>query len=175
LLRATPRRSPTSSSVTAGQTSRTGLVHRSKRSRLRCVVRTGLCLPRPTLGSCGEVDDPALAHSIAQWMQTSCSPEAYQACYAALETYRASPALARITAPTLVIHNRRNRWVPVQVGQRIATSISGARLVLLDDLVYATVASAIREFVDETTGVAQERGRARASVTGRYPTGSWPP
>lgn len=100
------------------------------------------------------VDDPTLAALFTQWMQASCSPETYQACYVALEAYRASPALSRVTTPTLVIHNRRNRWVPVQVGQRIAASIHGARLLLIDDLVYATVASAIREFVDGPTGAA---------------------
>jgi class 3 adenylate cyclase len=105
------------------------------------------------------VDDPALAHLITQWMQASCSPEAYQACYAALEAYRASPALARITAPTLVIHNRRNRWVPTEVGQRIAAGISGARLLLIDDLVYVTLASTIRDFVDDTSGLAPEPHR----------------
>src|SRR5688572_18994214 len=39
------------------------------------------------------VDDPTLARLFTQWMQASCSPEAYQACYVALEAYRASPAL----------------------------------------------------------------------------------
>ena len=29
-------------------------------------------------------------------MQASCSPEAYQACYLALESYRASATLARV-------------------------------------------------------------------------------
>jgi class 3 adenylate cyclase len=105
------------------------------------------------------LDDPAAAHRLAQWMQASISPDAYQACYTALEAYRASPALARITAPTLVIHNRQNRWVPVRVGQRIATSIAGARLLLIDDLIHATVPSAIRDFLAETTRVAPEPSR----------------
>jgi class 3 adenylate cyclase len=103
--------------------------------------------------------DDSTARLFTQWMQASCSPEAYQASYRALEGYHASPALPRVTALTLVIHNRRNRWVPTEVGQRIAASISGARLLLIDDLVYVTVASAIRDFVDETSGVAPEPRR----------------
>jgi len=103
--------------------------------------------------------DDSTARLFTQWMQASCSPEAYEASYRALEGYRASPALPHVTALTLVIHNRRNRWVPTEVGQRIAASISGARLLLIDDLVYVTLASAIRDFVDETSGVAPQPRR----------------
>jgi class 3 adenylate cyclase len=109
-----------------------------------------------------------------QWMQASCTPEAYQACYAALESYRTGPALTQVSAPTLVIHNRKNRWVPVPVGQRIAASIPGARLLLIDDLVYATVASSVREFLDGAAtgmpeahrpGAAQRAARDRILAT----------
>lgn len=97
----------------------------------------------------------SIAPVFAQWMQASCSRDAYQACYVALESYDASHLLARVSRPALVVHNRNNRWVPAQVGQRIAASIPGARLQLIDDIVYTGVASAIRKFVDETGRYAQ--------------------
>jgi class 3 adenylate cyclase len=43
-----------------------------------------------------------------------------------------SDALPRITCPTLVIHHRENALVPVELGERVASSIPGARFVTVD-------------------------------------------
>jgi len=76
----------------------------------------------------------------AEWIRASCSPEAYRACYVALERYDASHHVGCVAAPALVIHNLRNRWVRAALGQRIAASIPGSRLLLVDDREFATLA-----------------------------------
>ena len=43
-----------------------------------------------------------------------------------------------------------NRFLPVQVGQRIASSIRDARFLVIDDMVYAEVPRLIESFISET-------------------------
>jgi class 3 adenylate cyclase len=96
-------------------------------------------------------EDPALARQFAAFMRACSEPEAYRAAQAALESYDASALLSHVTAPTLVIHNRNNRFVPMQSGQRIAAGIRNARFVSIDDLTFAAVSKLIKEFVGEAT------------------------
>jgi class 3 adenylate cyclase len=113
------------------------------------------------------IEDPNVARLFAEWMRASCTQEAYQACYAALESYNATDRLASIRAPTLVIHNRKNRWGPVSVGQRIAATIPDARLFLVDDLMYTNLAQAIREFLDgKPAGTSESRASRATPLTG---------
>jgi class 3 adenylate cyclase/pimeloyl-ACP methyl ester carboxylesterase len=113
------------------------------------------------------IEDPEVARLFAEWMRASCTQEAYQACYAALESYDATDSLASIRMPTLVIHNRKNRWGPVSVGQRIAATIPDARLLLVDDLMYTNLTPAIREFIDgKPAGTSESQARTATPPTG---------
>ena len=45
--------------------------------------------------------------------------------------------LGDLTVPTLVVHGRKDRFFPVGNGEALATRISGARLLVLDDMATA--------------------------------------
>jgi len=62
-----------------------------------------------------------------------------------------------VTAHTLVVHNRNNRFLPVQVGQRLAARIPNARFQLVDDMDYEQLAGIITGFLGESDEVAQRR------------------
>ncbi len=110
-------------------------------------------------------DDAALASRYAEFLRTCSEPEAFRAAQVALEGYDASAFLPLVTAPTLVIHNRNNRWLPLQSGQRIAAGIADARFVIIDDLAYASVAALIQEFVGEEAAAEAEPREAGAFRT----------
>lgn len=59
--------------------------------------------------------------------------------------------MSRVTAPTLVMHARGDRVVPVEEGRLLAARITGARLVLLDSANHILLADepAWRDFVSE--------------------------
>jgi class 3 adenylate cyclase len=92
-------------------------------------------------------EDPALATLFAELTRASCSQEAWQACWPSVETYDASHYVGDITAETLVLHNKSNRWVPIEGAQRVAASIAKARLLNIDDMTFASVPALAREFV----------------------------
>jgi pimeloyl-ACP methyl ester carboxylesterase len=71
-------------------------------------------------------EDQALAKQFAALIRASSTPEAWRAFWEAAESYDASAYVDQVTAPTIVLHNRSNRWVPVEGGQQVAASIPGA-------------------------------------------------
>ena len=95
------------------------------------------------------LEDPDLTRQTAEFMRTCVDPEAWRAAQAALEGYDVSALLPAVTAPTLVIHNRSNRWPPLQSGQRIAAGIPNARFASIDDPTLAPVPGLIKEFLGE--------------------------
>ena len=60
------------------------------------------------------------------------TPEGYNAQLQAIFGWQSFDRLPQIQAPTLVIHGRNDRLVPAGNGERIASRVQGARLVLLD-------------------------------------------
>jgi pimeloyl-ACP methyl ester carboxylesterase len=60
------------------------------------------------------------------------SPPGYTAQLQATRTWEAYSRIARITAPTLIIHGRSDGLIPAGNGELIARRIPGARLVLLE-------------------------------------------
>lgn len=80
--------------------------------------------------------------------------------------------LAHVSAPTLVLHSRRDRRIPWETGRDIATAIPNARLVTLDsdnhlllegEPAAAEFVDAVRAFLEEQpgggAGTAPSRGR----------------
>jgi len=59
------------------------------------------------------------------------TPQAYAAQLAAIFAWQAFDRLARITAPTLVIHGACDRLIPAANSELIAARIPGAKLVLI--------------------------------------------
>ena len=75
-------------------------------------------------------DDPAFAAQFGEHIRACVEPEALKTAYAAQSAPEfdvPEEVVASVSVPTLVLHNRQNRFLPVQSGQRIAASIPNAR------------------------------------------------
>jgi class 3 adenylate cyclase/pimeloyl-ACP methyl ester carboxylesterase len=76
----------------------------------------------------------------------------------------ARPLLGRIVAPTLVIHSRDDRIVPIELGQEIAAGIKGARFVSIPGAHipgiegFQQAYSAIHDFIVEPTAKGASAG-----------------
>jgi class 3 adenylate cyclase len=92
--------------------------------------------------------DPEFARRYAEFLRACVEPEAMRAVWKAWTTRDVSGLLPQVSAPTLVIQNRNNRWFPIAAGQRLAAAIPNARLALIDDITYAPVATLVQEFID---------------------------
>jgi class 3 adenylate cyclase/pimeloyl-ACP methyl ester carboxylesterase len=73
----------------------------------------------------------ATADGFAAYQRVSANPTDAFAALSAIMDLDARPLLAQIKAPTLVIHTRDDRVVPIELGQEIAAGIRGARFISL--------------------------------------------
>ncbi len=99
-------------------------------------------------------EDPAFAAAFGEFIRECVEPEALRAAYSQQEggAWDVPPdLLGRIRAPTLVLHNRGNRFYSVRGGQRLAAAIPNARFLLIDDMMYRDLGLVIERFVSETT------------------------
>jgi len=108
--------------------------------------------------------NPEFGRLFAQFIRMCISPEAMRAAWKAWESYDVTEFLPRVTAPTLVIHNKNSRWFAMEVGQRLAAAIPGARLTLIDAITYAPVPDLISEFIDAADKPSRSTGPASDSV-----------
>lgn len=67
----------------------------------------------------------------ARFQRQVASPEAAAQELSLVYAHDATELLARVTVPTLVLHRRDDRAIPVALGRDLATRITGARLVEL--------------------------------------------
>jgi len=96
--------------------------------------------------------------------------------YAALRTVielDVRPLLSRVTSPTLVLHTRDDRAVPLELGQQIAAGIRGARFSSLAGAhipsrdVWRQINAAMIEFVTGSTQTSRSpRGREAVVASG---------
>ncbi|RLC59647.1 MAG: hypothetical protein DRI30_00045 [Chloroflexi bacterium] len=66
-------------------------------------------------------------NAFAAYQQAAADPEEALAIIDAAIEIDVRPLLAQITAPTLVVHHRADRIVPMELGQEVAAAIPGAR------------------------------------------------
>jgi 3-oxoadipate enol-lactonase len=96
-----------------------------------------------------------IAEDVAQRLAHPFPEQAYRAQLWAGTLHDTSGRLHRITAPTLVVHGREDRMIPVQNGRMLAERIPGAQLLEVEHSghLYPTEApqidEAIAEFMDE--------------------------
>ena len=95
------------------------------------------------------IEDQEFAVRYAAYIRECVEPEAYRSSQASMESWDVSALLPQITARTLVVHNRNNRTLSQQVGQRMAARIPNARFQLIDDTYYLQLPSIITAFVGE--------------------------
>lgn len=73
-----------------------------------------------------------LGRQAAQRLRETVTPEAARAALAALGELDVTPLLARLEVPTLVLHRRGIRWLPVDIARALASRIPDARLSVLE-------------------------------------------
>ncbi len=94
--------------------------------------------------------NPEFGRRFAAFLRECAEPEAVRASWGASQSYDVSELLPQVTTPTLVVHNRNNRLIPLSAGQRLAADIPGARLAVIDDIgAYAPLPAIIEEFMSE--------------------------
>ena len=96
------------------------------------------------------IDDPRFADLLGEHIRACAEPEAYRAFVVAEKRYDIAPLLADVRAKTLVMHNNKNTWVPIRVGQKLAAAIPDSRFLAIDDMIYERVAPLIVRFVGGT-------------------------
>jgi len=96
-----------------------------------------------------QIPDEEFAREMGKYLRECVEPEAHRAAFAAMERYDISDCLAEVRVPTLVMHNRRCAFAPVQAGQRLAARIANSRFLVVDDPAYTQLPALIDEFLDE--------------------------
>ena len=66
-------------------------------------------------------------NAFATYQQAAADPEEALAMFDAMIEIDVRSLLPQITAPTLVVHHRADRIVPIELGQEVASGIAGAR------------------------------------------------
>jgi class 3 adenylate cyclase len=96
-------------------------------------------------------ENQQLAAAYAAYIRECAEPEALRAAFASLDGWDVTQLLPRVNTRTLVAHNRTHKFLPVQVGQRLAARIPNARFQVIDDLAYANLNGVITEFLGANT------------------------
>jgi class 3 adenylate cyclase/pimeloyl-ACP methyl ester carboxylesterase len=100
-------------------------------------------------------ENQEFAAKAAAYIRECVEPEALRAAFSSQgnEDWDVSALLQRVSTRTLVVHNRNNRFVPVQVGQRLAARIPNARFQLVDGR--EQLPGIITAFLGESDPIAQ--------------------
>ena len=69
----------------------------------------------------------------AEYFRACVDKATWKASQEAIERYDIRPFIDAVEAETLVIHNQHNRWLPVDVGRRLASNIKHSQLVIVED------------------------------------------
>ena len=87
------------------------------------------------------------ARKNAEYVRACVDREAHIASQQAIESYDITPLLGLVKVPTLVIHTKANRWLPVEVGRRLAAGIPHSQLILVDDPLVRALPVLLEEFM----------------------------
>src|SRR5437667_9058383 len=102
-------------------------------------------------------ENQELAAKFAVYIRECVEPEAYRTAVSSMGNEDWDALLPRVSAHTLVVHNRNNRFLPVQAGQRLAARIPNARFQVVDDMSYEQLADIITGFLGESDQIAQRQ------------------
>lgn len=114
--------------------------------------------------------DPVTRAAFTQYQREAASPLTARGMLAAAYELDITDQLARITAPTLVVHRDRDRAAPLEQGQALAAGIPGARLDVLagrDHLPYIGDAVGLATSIRRFLGLPPPRGGSVAALTAR--------
>ncbi len=104
-------------------------------------------------------EDQEFAAQYAAYMRECVQPEVYRFAFSSqgFESWDVSTLLPQVTARTLVVHSRNNRFLLLQCGQRLAARIPNARLRVVDDNEYQQLTGIIAGFLGESDEIAQRQ------------------
>jgi pimeloyl-ACP methyl ester carboxylesterase/DNA-binding CsgD family transcriptional regulator len=114
--------------------------------------------------------DPATRAAFTHYQREAASGWTARGMLAAAYELDITDQLARITAPTLVVHRDRDRAAPLEQGRALAAGIPGARLEVLtgrDHLPYIGDAVALATSIRRFLGLPPPRGGSTAALTAR--------
>ncbi len=112
---------------------------------------------------------PLIGEDIAERLRRPLDPRTYRNQLAVARTHDTAARLTEITAPTLVIHGRQDRILPLENGRRLAQVIPGARFTSLPKAAHAfltDVPEANRELVSFLIEHSRRRRGSPARRTG---------
>ena len=103
-------------------------------------------------------DDPIFAVAFGEFIRDCVEPDALRAAYSKQETgaWDIRDLLDQVKVPTLVVHNRGNRFISTDSAQRLAAGISNAQFRLIDDMTFANMPQMIDNFITETGGIEKQ-------------------
>jgi pimeloyl-ACP methyl ester carboxylesterase/DNA-binding CsgD family transcriptional regulator len=114
--------------------------------------------------------DPATRAAFTRYQREAAAPQTARGMLAAAYDLDVTDQLARITAPTLVVHRDRDRAAPLEQGRTLADGIPGARLQILagrDHLPYIGDAVGLATSIRRFCGLPPPRGASAAALTAR--------
>jgi class 3 adenylate cyclase len=114
------------------------------------------------------VEDPAVQRWWAKLLRTGTSPAGAEALIRLYTEIDARHVLPTITAPTLVVHRRGDRMVPIATARALAAGIAGAKLVELrgrDHVPFADPDQILDEVEEFLTGHRTARAPDRMLAT----------
>ncbi len=113
--------------------------------------------------------DAGTRRALARYQRAASSAETAVALLGLAYDLDVRPALPRISAPTLVLHRRGDRAVPVAEGRALADAIPGARLVELEGRSHLPASGDTQALVEELRGFLGLPRLRRAVPTGLTP------
>jgi pimeloyl-ACP methyl ester carboxylesterase/DNA-binding CsgD family transcriptional regulator len=114
--------------------------------------------------------DPATRAAFTSYQREAASAQTARDMLAAAYALDVTDQLAKITAPTLVVHRDRDRAAPLEQGRALAAGIAGARLEILagrDHLPYIGDAVALATSIRRFLGLAAPPGVPAPALTTR--------
>jgi pimeloyl-ACP methyl ester carboxylesterase/DNA-binding CsgD family transcriptional regulator len=114
--------------------------------------------------------DPVTRAAFTRYQREAASAQTARGMLAAAYELDVTDQLARITAPTLVVHRDRDRAAPLEQGRALAAGIPGARLEVLagrDHLPYIGDAVGLATSIRRFLGLPPSRGGSAAALTAR--------
>ncbi|HZY01979.1 MAG TPA: alpha/beta fold hydrolase, partial [Anaeromyxobacteraceae bacterium] len=119
-------------------------------------------------------DDPMVAESVARFQRESATGEMAAALLDALYRVDIRDSLARIRAPTLVLHREHDQAISARCGRDLAAGIAGARFVSLPGAAHLpwvgdweSIVKAISDFLGDPPRT-RSRGAARGTIEGQH-------
>jgi DNA-binding CsgD family transcriptional regulator/pimeloyl-ACP methyl ester carboxylesterase len=109
------------------------------------------------------LENQEFARHVAAYIRESIAAEAWRSANSSqgYEAWDVSAHLPDVTVNTLVVHNRNNRLLPVQTGQRLAASIPNARFQVVDDMDRVQLAGIIIAFLASCVQASPPAGLSR--------------